>query len=170
MRIIKLGLLVGAFANALFFTGCATVTRGTSEQLMVQSTPSGASVRLSSGFTGVTPVTFTVPRKGDIVVTLTKEGYETHEVTLKSGVAGKGMAGFAGNVLIGGLIGGGIDIATGATLSHTPNPLHVTLVTKTRAPEAMPPPVPPIDEPKANPAPAAPPSEESTVVATAGAL
>ena len=33
----------------------------------------------------------------------------------------------AGNVLVGGLIGAGIDAGTGAMHSHKPNPLVVTL-------------------------------------------
>lgn len=48
--------LVGAaLACALLQSGCATVTRGTTEQLMIQSEPSAAQVRLSNGFTGGTP-------------------------------------------------------------------------------------------------------------------
>ena len=33
----------------------------------------------------------------------------------------------AGNVLLGGVIGAGIDASTGAMHSHKPNPLRVTL-------------------------------------------
>ncbi|WP_246529545.1 hypothetical protein [Microvirga zambiensis] len=42
-------------------------------------------------------------------------------------VAGSGAAGFAGNVLIGGLVGMGVDAATGATLEHFPNPVNASL-------------------------------------------
>ena len=42
-------------------------------------------------------------------------------------VAGEGVAGFAGNVLIGGVVGMAADAATGATLEHYPNPVSVTL-------------------------------------------
>jgi hypothetical protein len=156
MRIPPVWLPLGASIGALFLTGCATITRGTSEQLMIQSEPSGATVRLSNGFTGVTPAIFTVPRKGDVIVKVTKEGYEDAELILKSQLSGKGTAGFVGNVLIGGIIGGGIDVATGATLSHVPNPVHATLVPKAAPaavvitqpakpadPAAPPPPVPP---------------------------
>lgn len=134
----KIWLLAGTLAVTLLGSGCATITRGSSEQLVIKTIPSGASVRLSNGFTGVTPAIFTVPRKGAIIVALTKDGYESQEVTLDTGVAGKGAAGFAGNVLIGGIIGGGIDLATGATLSHKPNPLEVTLKPKPSPPAAPP--------------------------------
>ena len=48
-------------------------------------------------------------------------------VPVKTQVAGSGVAGFAGNVLIGGVIGMGADAYTGATLEHVPNPVFVTL-------------------------------------------
>lgn len=127
MNITKVCLLSCALINALLFTGCATVTRGTTETVMIQSVPTGADVRISNGFTGRTPFTFTVPRKGDLIVTLSHPGYVSQEHVLHSGVAGKGAAGVAGNVLIGGVIGIGVDMATGASLSHKPNPLVVTL-------------------------------------------
>ncbi len=140
---------------------CATVTRGTSETLRVESDPAGAEVRISNGFTGVTPATFTLPRRGDVYVTYTKEGYETVNVAVTTKISGSGAAGFAGNILIGGLIGGGVDIATGATLSHTPNPVRVTLVAKARPAPLVemipPPPVPPSAPPAAAASVSAPP-------------
>lgn len=136
MKLPPLLLIGGAALAVLFQSGCATVTRGTSEQLLVQSNPSGAQVRLSNGFTGVTPASFTVPRKGTIVVTFTKDGYEPAQVEVKAQLSGTGTAGFLGNAIIGGVIGGGIDVATGATLSHTPNPVIVTLRPLAARPEA----------------------------------
>ena len=75
-------------------------------------------MRLSNGFTGVTPASFTLSRKGDFVVSISKEGYETAEIPVKSQIAGAGAVGMAGNVLIGGIIGIGADAVKGATLSH----------------------------------------------------
>lgn len=46
---------------------------------------------------------------------------------MKTNLAGSGAAGFAGNVLLGGVVGMGVDAATGATLEHTPNPVNATL-------------------------------------------
>lgn len=125
-------------------SGCATVTRGTTETILVQSEPSGATVRLSNGFTGVTPASFTLSRKGDLVVSVSKEGYETAEIPLKSQIAGAGAAGMAGNVLIGGIIGIGVDAVTGATLSHYPNPVKTALIPlKVITPAATTSPLPP---------------------------
>ena len=46
---------------------------------------------------------------------------------MQTRVAGSGAAGFAGNVIIGGVVGMVADAATGATLEHYPNPVGVTL-------------------------------------------
>lgn len=55
---------------------------------------------------------------------VTKRG----SIEIKTKVVGAGAAGFAGNVLIGGVIGMGVDAATGAALDHYPNPAHIELV------------------------------------------
>ena len=48
-------------------------------------------------------------------------------IPLTKEIPGTGAAGFAGNVLLGGLVGMGVDAATGAALDHKPNPVIVTL-------------------------------------------
>lgn len=44
----------------------------------------------------------------------------------------------AGNVLVGGIIGAGIDAGTGAMHSHKPNPLIVTMVPNDAPPGTKP--------------------------------
>jgi len=109
-------------------SGCATITRGRKEVLVIESEPSGAVVTTSTGLSGKTPCTFKVSRKGGFVVTIEKEGYETVRVQVESQVAGAGAAGMAGNVILGGLIGAAVDAGTGATLQLKPNPIQVKLV------------------------------------------
>lgn len=118
-------LLVGA--TALGLSGCATVTRGTGEQVQVHSDPQGAEVRTSLGFQCVTPCTISVQRKDEFSVTIGKPGFEPQTVMVATRLAGAGAAGFAGNVLIGGVVGMGVDAVTGATLEHYPNPVSVVL-------------------------------------------
>jgi len=71
-------------------TGCATAIRGRSEDLVIESEPAGAHVRLSNGFTGRTPVNFRVMRKEPLTVYIRKEGYEPVTVILKPNLSGKG--------------------------------------------------------------------------------
>jgi hypothetical protein len=85
-------------------------------------------------------------RNADITVTVNKEGYESQIIPLTKEIPGTGAAGFAGNVLLGGLVGMGVDAATGAALDHKPNPVIVTLqpaapqARRPRPPRRAPPP------------------------------
>ncbi len=107
---------------------CATVTRGTKEVFVVESDPPGAEVSMSNGMScNATPCSFKVPRKETLVVEVSKEGYDSSSYTVQTQVSGGGGAAMAGNVLVGGLIGVGVDAASGAMLEHKPNPLVVSL-------------------------------------------
>ncbi len=113
---------------AVFLSSCATVTRGVHEKLRVQSEPSGANVALSTGEKGVTPAVFVEKRRHDnFTVTVSKPGYTPQTVTVVSKAGGTGTGAMAGNLLIGGAIGVGVDAATGAYNSLYPNPVKVTL-------------------------------------------
>lgn len=121
---VRIAPLIGLLALS---SGCATVTRGTNDALIVNSSPAGADVKLSNGMTGKTPATFKLPRKSDVVVDISKAGYEPATVNVVSQISGAGGAGMAGNVLIGGLIGAAVDAGSGAMNDLEPNPVSVTL-------------------------------------------
>jgi len=107
---------------------CATITRGTTDTLVISSTPAGADVKLDNGMTGKTPTSFKLPRDKDVIVSITKDGYEPVEVRVTSQISGGGGAGMAGNILFGGIIGGAVDAGSGAMNDLVPNPVSVTLV------------------------------------------
>src|SRR6476660_802443 len=122
--------LVLAAAIALPSVGCASVTRGTTENISISSTPAGATAEITGleiPTSCVTPCVVQAKRNADITVTVSKEGYEPQVIPLTKEIPGSGAAGFAGNVLVGGLIGMGVDAATGAAQDHKPNPVIVTL-------------------------------------------
>jgi hypothetical protein len=108
-------------------TGCATITRGTSQAWSVQTEPEGAIAKLSTGQECTTPCTLKLKRKTDFSITVSKEGYNELVTQVVSQIAAAGAAGMAGNVLVGGIIGVGVDAASGATKELKPNPLVVTL-------------------------------------------
>jgi hypothetical protein len=119
-------MIVGALALAL--GGCATVTRGTNDSWTVNTTPSGAAVKTSNQFAcDATPCTFKMPRKSEFDVTITKTGYKTWTGHVTHHISGAGGAGLAGNVLLGGVIGAGVDAYSGAMDDLVPNPLNVAL-------------------------------------------
>lgn len=115
---------------ALSLPACATVTRGSSQEFTVQSTPPGARVRTSNGFEcASTPCTFRMQRKTAFTATFEMDGYVTQTREVESKMAGAGAAGMAGNILVGGIVGGIVDANSGAMNDLTPNPLLVTLQT-----------------------------------------
>lgn len=127
----------GVLLALVVLTGCATVTRGTDVSMHIDSLPSGAEVRMSNGLTCTTPCTLKIARKDDLVATFRKPGYGTVHAKVKSRVAGDGVVAGAGNILVGGVIGAGVDIASGAMNELCPNPLMVKLQ-PWRAPTAQP--------------------------------
>ncbi len=113
--------------SVMVLGACATVTRGTTSEVQIQSEPSGAAVVTSLNHQCTTPCTIKVNRKEEFSITFRLEGYEDQTVEVKTQLAMTGAAGLAGNALIGGVIGGGVDIVTGSGLEHIPNPVVATL-------------------------------------------
>ena len=118
-RTIMILTLLGA---ALAVSACATVTRGSTEDVQFLSTPPGAVVKTTNGYNCQTPCTIKIDRRDTFTATFTLNG-ENRQVFVDTEVAGEGVAAGAGNILIGGIIGAGVDVATGAGLDHTPNPV-----------------------------------------------
>ncbi|MEO1034784.1 MAG: hypothetical protein AAFX44_04400 [Pseudomonadota bacterium] len=77
--------------------------------------------------TAKSPASFTLARKGEYRVEIAKDGYAPASVDIRNEVSGGGSAGMAGNVLVGGLIGAGVDAGSGAMLDLTPNPVELEL-------------------------------------------
>jgi hypothetical protein len=122
--------ILGIVAFAAMLGGCASVTRGTTENISIASTPAGAEATISGlevPTACVTPCAIVAKRSADISISFAKPGFKTEVVTLTKEVPATGAAGFAGNILAGGLIGMGVDAATGAALDHKPNPVIVTM-------------------------------------------
>ncbi len=109
--------------------GCGTIIRGTDEPVAFLSDPPGAAVTTMKGYAcPATPCTIKVERSDEFDATFTKPGYQPQIVPVRTEVVGKGAAGMAGNVIVGGVIGIGVDAATGAAFDHKPNPVSVVLV------------------------------------------
>ena len=109
--------LLAVAALVLPCIGCASISRGTTENISISSTPPGATAELSgldNPTSCVTPCVVVVKRSADITVTVNKEGYEPQVIPLTKEIPPTGAAGFAGNVIVGGLVGMGVDAVTGA--------------------------------------------------------
>ena len=128
-----LNLKLSAFSQCflalfvLFLSGCATVTRSSYERFVIETEPEGAEVKLSSGEICITPCNLLKKRNEPFSCHIEKSGFESLEISIESKVAGAGAAGFAGNAAIGGVIGAGVDIYSGAALGLYPNPAIIKL-------------------------------------------
>ena len=116
-------LLISLGALSLV-SGCASITRGSTNEVAFSSAPEGVEVETSTGQSCTTPCTMIFPRRGDFTATFTNAD-ETRTIQVVSDIAAAGVgAAVGGNLLFGGPIGAGIDVATGAGLDHFPDPVH----------------------------------------------
>lgn len=131
---MRIGMIGGVVAASVLLCGCATVTRGTRQTFRIDSTPTGAQVAMSNGESCVTPCKIKLKRRPGFTATFTKEGYQAQTVKVDSELHGGGVAAGAGNLLLGGVVGGLVDGSNGSLNSLSPNPLQVTLVPNGSAP------------------------------------
>lgn len=104
-------------------SGCATIIKGTTQNIPVASDPTGADVTVDAQLYGQTPIDLSVKRKRDHLVTISKEGYHSKSIPIVKSVGGAVW----GNIVAGGLIGWGIDASTGAQYNLTPESISVKL-------------------------------------------
>lgn len=130
--------LGGVAIVTLLLPACATVTRGTQQSYLIESVPPEADVALSTGVKCKTPCRLKLKRKQEFTATFTKEGYETAQAKVESKISTGGGVAAAGNVLMGGVIGGVIDGTNGSMNDLTPNPLVVRLKPVGQAADAAP--------------------------------
>lgn len=120
----------------LFAGGCATITRGTTTDVVFHSEPPGAAMETTNGFWCTTPCTLDMPRSDRFVATFSLPGYQNQTVAVESQVSSGGAVGMAGNLLVGGVIGGVVDATSGAMNDLVPNPVSVRLIPARAAPAA----------------------------------
>ena len=129
MRIICLAILCCC-------TGCATILSGKTQNLTIATNPAGASCELTRegkilGAVNPTPGALMVNKtKHDISVVCKKDGYQDATGNLESGTEGATF----GNIAAGGLIGWGIDSASGADNKY-PEVTTITLIPKEEEPK-----------------------------------
>ena len=93
-RILMASMAVALVVNA---TGCATVVKGTHQQIAITSKPAGAYVKVDGIDKGETPMVIKMRRNKFHSVQLDKEGYETYEAAIST----HGSGWIWGNILLG---------------------------------------------------------------------
>lgn len=120
--------ILGGIGLMLSMTSCASIVEGSSQEIMVNSSPSGAHCdisRLAVTIASIeqTPGSATIKKQNKpISISCSKPGYETTTQVAKSDLAAWNL----GNVLIGGLIGFTVDWIDGAWNKYD-SPVNVTL-------------------------------------------
>lgn len=110
-----------ALISILALTACASITKGTTQDIDITSTPIGALCKVYNNGQVVgwitTPDRITVDRtKYNLIVKCTKAGYKETSYTNYSGAENRTM----GNILVGGIVGWGVDSALGADNKYQP--------------------------------------------------
>ncbi|MDE1172263.1 MAG: hypothetical protein PW790_01040 [Parvibaculaceae bacterium] len=138
----SIGVIAAALAIGL--SGCSSIIEGTSQEIVINTTPEGADCALyregiAIGRVSETPGAATVKKtKDDITIKCNKDGYQETTYMNNSGAAGATF----GNIVAGGGIGWAIDSASGADNKYD-SPVNLSLVKQAETDsKAAEPPVP----------------------------
>jgi hypothetical protein len=112
-----------SIAGMLLLLGCATIMQGTTQNVGISSSPSGAQVSINGRQFGKTPVIANLSRKDNHIVRIELEGYESFEATLTRQTSGWVW----GNILFGGIPGLIVDAISGGLYKLTPEQISASL-------------------------------------------
>jgi len=113
----KIMLVLAVLLVALSGSGCATIVTGKYQEVTVTSDPPGAKVKAETGESIITPGTFHLYRNKDHVLLARYGDFEPQQRHIKHKLQGW----FWGNILLGGIIGGVVDLASGSSGKLVPN-------------------------------------------------
>lgn len=108
--------------TAVMLSGCATIIRGTEQEVAINTNPVGANVQFSNGQSCVSPCTIKTKRNQSLQISITKDGCHQQTATMMPTLSGGGV-----------IMGGFIDYGTGAVYDLQPNPMTISLVCETKA-------------------------------------
>ena len=110
-------------AVGAFIAGCGTIIHGTTQDVSVASSPSGASVVINGADIGETPITQELDRGSQHTIELNLDGYKSESIIVNRETSGW----VVGNIVFGGLIGLAVDAATGGMYKLSPTEINRSL-------------------------------------------
>jgi len=120
---VRSRILLTTFASCLV-VGCATLARGTTQVVKVETKPMGATIRHSgTGETWTSPAELRLGRRHRHVLTVSKEGYQEQQVYVRSEASVPWW--ILDAFTLG--IANAIDAATGGLFDLRPSRIHVVL-------------------------------------------
>jgi hypothetical protein len=118
-----------AVTVAVLLAACATIMHGSSQDVGIASTPTGAKVTVDNGSLGITPIVAHLRRKDNHVIKIEMDGYQPFEIATTRKVSGWVW----GNIVFGGIIGLAVDAITGGLYKVNPEEVSGTLAQRTGA-------------------------------------
>lgn len=120
----KLSLVIVVSLGALTQIGCATIVKGQSQLVTIDSNIRGADVILNGKVVGTTPYNGAIERGSSSQLTIRKDGYFPKTITLSTEFEPI----FWGNIIIGGFLGSSTDAGTGAMYKYSPANYQIDLL------------------------------------------
>ena len=105
--------IVACVLISLYLSSCATLFKGTTDEVRFDSVPQRAQVFINGTFMGETPISFKLECKKTYVIEFRKEGYSPRTYNITNHVG----AGWIILDVLAGLVGVIVDAATGAWYS-----------------------------------------------------
>ena len=105
----------------VLLVGCATIVRGTEQDVTVDTVPSGAKVEFSNGQSCMSPCSIAAKRNRPLDVVISMDGCAPQTAFVRPRLTASG-----------GVLGGLPDLATGAVYDLEPSQLSFTLTCGTR--------------------------------------
>lgn len=121
LNVTKIAVL--AFIFVVIFNGCATIFKGSTEEVSFASEPSDAKVYINGSHIGKTPVQVKLKTKDNYTIEFKKDGFEPRTHIMTNSVGG----GWVVLDILGGLIALGVDAATGNWYSFDQTFIKITL-------------------------------------------
>lgn len=112
-----------ALGSLLLLAGCASIMHGTTQQVSVASSPTGAQLSVNGMAMGTTPVIADLKRKDNHILRVSLDGYQPFEMGLTRSVSGWVW----GNIVFGGIPGLAIDAITGGLYKLSPEQVTAQL-------------------------------------------
>jgi hypothetical protein len=109
-------------------SGCANMKHGSTQTISINSMPEGAKVLIQPDKEeGITPTKIVLNRKESHVVHINKDGFKPENISLESTSSGEVWKNIVWIHPIGWIIGGTIDLTTGASKELSPENIDVKL-------------------------------------------
>jgi len=128
MILKKVAMLLVLLMLAIVLGSCASIIKGTSQKIAIDSNVKGAKITVNGKYIGTTPAVVTLKNQSlDATVELTKDGYDKKVILIKSKTSGW----FWANIIVGGVLGSSTDSSTGGMYAYAKNKYYIEMPTDT---------------------------------------